>query len=106
MADQATRDGVAERLPPPAGHKSLAVDLARMGPDDHRRREVELAVRKTATPPEATTRCRRCPVPGSGAMLSLVLREESPHRARCPRGHECVSCCRLVPWAQAAAGTR
>ena len=40
IAYQATRDGVAERVPDPAVQQSIAVDLALLGSDDERRREL------------------------------------------------------------------
>jgi len=40
IADQATRDGVAERVPDPAVQQRIAVDLALLGSDDERRREL------------------------------------------------------------------
>jgi hypothetical protein len=39
-------------------------------------------------------------------MLSLVRLDEIHHSERFPRGHDRVSSCRLVMWAQASAGKR
>jgi hypothetical protein len=53
-AYKATRDGVAERFPEPAVPKSSAVALALLGHDDQWRRDVELAILTTATPPKCS----------------------------------------------------
>jgi hypothetical protein len=74
MASKANRDGIAERLPDPAGHKSIAVDLALIDPDDRLLRAMELTVLKTAKPHDAHTLSLLRTVPGIGEMLSLVLR--------------------------------
>jgi hypothetical protein len=41
MAYKGNRDGIAERLPDPAVQQRIAGDLALMGYDDERRRELE-----------------------------------------------------------------
>jgi hypothetical protein len=66
IADKAHRVGVAERFPAPAVQKSMAVDLARIGHDDARLRDVERAIGSTATPHNANTRYLRRTVPGIG----------------------------------------
>jgi transposase len=106
MADKASRGGVAARVPPPAVQKSLDGELALMGPSDHPLRDVELAVRKTATPHHAHTRYLLRTVPGIGESLRLVLRYDIHPRARFPRVQEFASYCRLVTGAKEAAGTR
>jgi transposase len=106
MAYKANRDGVAERLPNPAVQKSIEVDLALLGHDDHRLRDVELSVLKTAKQPDANTLYLLCTVPGIGEMLSLVLLDEIHHIERFPRVPEFVSYCRLVTCAKASAGKR
>jgi hypothetical protein len=103
IAYEANRDGVAERFPEPAGPKSLEVDLALMGPDDHGLRDVERCVRKTATPHDAHTRDRRRTGPGIGESLSLVLLEERHDSQRCPRGQAFVSSGRLLKGAKDSA---
>jgi hypothetical protein len=42
--------------------------------------------------------------PGMGKSLRLVLLYERHDIARCPRGQDCVSSCRLVKCAKASAG--
>src|SRR5947208_1409841 len=63
-AATANRPGVAERLPEPAGPQRLAVALARLAPDERRRRALALAGVQTAKPHDATPRSRRRTVPG------------------------------------------
>jgi hypothetical protein len=106
LASQANRDGVAARCPTPAGQQRIAGDLALMGHDDHRLRDVELAVRTTAKPHQAHTLDLRRPGPGIGAMLSLGLLYEIHPLERFPRVHEFVSDGRLVTCAKASAGKR
>jgi len=55
IAYQATRDGVAERVPDPAVQKSIAVDLALMDHDDQVLRDVERSILTTAKQPNANT---------------------------------------------------
>jgi len=105
-AYQANRDGVAERLPAPAVQQSLAGDLALSHHDDGRRGDLARSLLTTATPPQAQTRSRRRPGPGSGALLRRVLREESPDIGRCPRVQDCVADGRRVQCTQASAGPR
>lgn len=106
MAYQANRDGVSERFPDPAVPKSLAVDLALLDHDDQRLRDVELSLLTTAKPHNANTRYLRRTVPGIGESLSLVLLDASHDLQRFPRGHDCVSSCRLVNCAKESAGKR
>ena len=73
IASKANRDGVAERFPDPAVPKSIEVDLALIGHDDHLRRAVELSVLQTAKPHDATTLYLLRTVLGIGAILSLML---------------------------------
>ena len=86
--------------------QNIAVALALIGHDDPRLRDRALAVRKTATPHAAHTRDRRRTVPGIGAILRRVRRDELPDIQRFPRVPAVVSDCRLVTWAKASAGTR
>ena len=74
IAYNAHRDGVAERFPAPAVPKRLAVDRARMGHDDARRRARALSRLTTAQQDDAHPRSRRRTVPGLGEILSLGLR--------------------------------
>ena len=87
-------------------HQRLAVDLALVGHDDPRRRDVARSILTTATPHDAHTRYRLRTVPGSGASLSLVRRYAIHDLQRVSLGQDCASYCRLVTCAQASAGTR
>ena len=106
IAYKANRDGVAERLSDPAGHKSIEVDLALVGHDDQLRRDGELSIRTTATQHDATTLYLRRTVPGIGVILSLVLWYAIHAIQRFARVQDFVSYCRLVTWAKASAGKR
>jgi transposase len=106
IASKANRDGVAERFPDPAVHKSIAVDLALIGHDDQRLRTMELSILQTAQPHHTNTLSWLRTVPGIGAILSLVLLYAIHESARFPRGQDVVSSCRLVKCAKAAAGKR
>jgi transposase len=106
IAYKGNRDGIAERLPDPAVQKSIAVDLALIGYDDERLRELELSMVQTAKQRDANTLYSLQPVPGMGKILSLVLLSEIHDIARFPRLQAFVSYCRLVKCAKASAGTR
>jgi transposase len=106
IAYKAHRDGVAERFPDPAVHKSIAVDLALLGHDDHLLRTMELSILQTAKQHHANTLYLLRTVPGIGAILSLVRLYEIHAIARFPRGQDFVSYCRLVKCAKASAGKR
>jgi transposase len=106
LADTTTRDGVAERCADPAGQQSIDVELALMGRDARRRRDVERSILNAATQQNATTRDLLRTVPGIGAMLRLVLRYEIHASQRFPRVQAFVSSGRLVTCANASAGTR
>jgi transposase len=106
LASQANRDGVAERLADPAVPKSLEVDLALLGHDDERLRDVERAILNAAKPHHANTLYLLRTVPGIGASLSLVLLDEIHEIQRFPRVQDVVSSCRLVPCAKDSAGKR
>jgi transposase len=106
IASTANRSGVAARLPDPAVHKRVEVELALIDFYDPLRRDVALTIVQTATPHAAQTVYRRPSVPGIGKMLSLVLRYEMHDLTRFPRVQAVVSSCRLGPWAQASAGKR
>jgi hypothetical protein len=56
IAEQANRDGVAERCADPAVHKSLAVALALLTSDEAWRRDLARTMVKTAQHPDAHTR--------------------------------------------------
>jgi hypothetical protein len=105
-ASKATRDGVAERCPAPAGQQSIAVDRALLGHDDQRLRAVELSILTTAQPHKAQTLALLRTVPGSGARLRLGLLYALHESPRFPRGPDCLSSCRLVQGTQASAGQR
>jgi transposase len=106
IADQANRDGVAERFPDPAVQKSIEVDLALIGHYDALLRELELAIVTTAKQHEANTLYLLQTVPGIGKILSLVLLYEMHDIARFPRVQDFVSSCRLVKCAKESAGKR
>jgi transposase len=106
MAYKANRNGVAARFPEPAVQKNIEVDLALIGHDDPRLRDMERTVLKTAKQPNTTTLYLLRPVPGIGEILSLVLRYEIHDIHRFPRVQEFVSYCRVVTCAKASAGKR
>ena len=106
IASKAHREGVAERCADPAGHKSIAGDLALITSDAALLRDVERPIVNTATHHDATTRYWLPTVPGIGKMLSLVLLYDSHQSDRFPRGQACLSSGRLVPWSTASAGNR
>jgi transposase len=105
-ADKTHRAGVAERCADPAVHKRVAVDRALLDDDDHLLRDLELAMVKTATQPDANTLSVLQTVPGLGQILRLVLLYERHAIARFPRVQDVVSSCRLVKCAKASAGKR
>jgi transposase len=106
LADKGNRDGVAERCCDPAVQQSVAVDLALLDHDDQRLRDVALPIVQTATQHHAPALSRRQSVPGIGKMLRVVLLDEMHDIPRFPRVPDCVSYCRLVKCAKAAAGKR
>jgi hypothetical protein len=73
LAYKANRDGVSERFPAPAVHKSLAVDLALLDHYDQLLRDVELSILTTAKQHNANPLYLLRTVPGIGEILSLVL---------------------------------
>jgi transposase len=106
IAYKTNRAGGAERVAAPAGHKSIAVDLALLGHYDELLRDVELSILNAATPHDANTRYLRCTVPGIGELLGLVLLYEMHESQRFPRVQAFASYCRLVQCANASAGKR
>src|SRR5215831_9032852 len=106
IASKANRDGVAERLPEPAGPKSMAGNLALSGHYAPLLRALQRAVLNTATQHDANTLSLLRTVPGLGEILRLVLPYASHAMERFPRVHDFVSYCRLVKCAKAAAGKR
>ena len=106
IASQANRDGVAERCADPAVPKRIAVDLALITSDDARLRALARPIVTTAKHHDAHTRYLRHTVPGIGTILRLGLLDAMHAIARCPRGQDVASSCRLVTWARASAGTR
>jgi transposase len=105
-ADTANRVGVAERFPAPAVQKRIEVDLALIGHDDERLRDVELASGRTATHHHANTLSLLRTVPGMGEILSLVRLDDIHDLQRFPRMQDFVSYGRLVTCAKASAGKR
>jgi hypothetical protein len=106
IAYKANRDGLAERLPAPAVQKSIAVDLALIGHDDHLLNDVAFSIVHTAKQHDPQTLSRLQSVPGIGTILRLVLLDESHTIDRFPRVQDVVSSCRLVKCAKASAGKR
>jgi transposase len=106
IAYKANREGVAERFRDPAVHKSIEVDLALLGHDDHLLRDMELCILKAARENHANTLYLLRTVPGIGEILSLVLLYEIHDIDRFPRVQDCVSYCRLVKCSKESAGKR
>jgi transposase len=106
IAYKTNRDGVAERFADPAVQTSIDVDLALLGHDDERLRDVERSIRNAAKQQDAHTRSRLRTVPGIGEILSLVLLYAMHDIQRCPRVQDCVSSCPLVTCAKESAGKR
>jgi transposase len=106
IAYQANRDGVAERFADPAVHKPIEVDLALITYYDQLLGDVELSIVQAAKQQDAPTLYLVQTVPGTGKILSLVLRYEIHDMARFPRVQDFVSYCRLVKCAKESAGTR
>jgi len=106
IAYKANRDGIAERFPAPAVQKSIEVDLALIGHDDHLLNDVELSIVHTAKQHDPQTLSRLQSVPGIGKILSLVLLYEIHTIDRFPRVQDFVSYCRLVKCAKESAGKR
>ncbi len=106
IADKAPRHGVAERFAEPAGPQRIDGDLALIGHYDQRLRDVERSILKTAKQPNAQPLYLRRPAPGIGELLSLGLRDEIHHIARCPRVQDVLSSGRLVKCPKGSAGKR
>ena len=106
LASKAKRDGVAERFPEPAVHKSVEVDLTLLDYDARLRRAVEVTIVQTAKEPKAQALYRRQSVPGIGTIVRLVLLYELHDLHRFPGVQDCVSYGRLVKCAKEAAGKR
>jgi hypothetical protein len=105
-ADQATRDGVADRFADPAVHTRLAVDRSRIDDDAPRLRDGERSLRNAAQHPDATTRYLRRTGPGLGTILRRGRWSAIHAIDRLPRVQACAADGRLVTWAQASAGKR
>ena len=106
MADKAKRDGVAERVAEAAGHKTSAVDRARLPSADARLNALELSRLNTAQHHAAHPRSLRPTVPAMGTRLRRVLRSARPRIDRVPSVHAFASYARLVHGSKAAGGTR
>jgi transposase len=106
IAYKANREGVAERFPDPAVHKSVEIDLALIDFYDQLLRDVELTIVQTAKQHDAQTLYRLQSVPGIGKILRLVLLYEIHAITRFPRVQDLVSYCRLVKCAKESAGKR
>lgn len=106
IAYKANREGVAERFPDPAVHKSVEIDLALIDFYDQLLRDVEWTIVQTAKQHDAQTLYRLQSVPGIGKILRLVLLYEIHDITRFPRVQDFVSYCRLVKCAKESAGKR
>jgi hypothetical protein len=106
LAYQANRNGVAERLPASAVHKSLEVDRTLSDADYRLRTALALDRVRTAKAHDAQTVSRLRSIPVVGKSLALVLLDEIHAMHRFPRGQECVADGRLVKCAKASAGNR
>jgi transposase len=106
LAYKANRDGVAERFPDPAVHKSMEVDLALLGYYEPLLRDLELHIVKAAKQHDPNTLYLLQTVPGIGKILSLVLLYEIHDIQRFPSVQDFVSYCRLVKCAKESAGKR
>jgi hypothetical protein len=105
-ADNATREGGAERWADPAVHTRLAVDRARISSDAERLCEVERTILKPATHHDANTRYLLQTGPSLGTILSRVWRDDIHDLNRFPMVQDVVSYGRLVTCAKASAGNR
>jgi transposase len=106
IADKAHRDGVAERCPDPAVHKSMEVALALIDDYDQLLTDLESPIVRTAQQHDANTFYRLRSIPGVGQILALVMRYAIHAIQRFPRVQDCVSSCRLVTCAKESAGKR
>jgi transposase len=104
IAYTAHRAGVAARVADPAGHKSLEVDLALIGHDATRLRDLAWSVLTTATAHHTHTRHWLRTGPGIGEILSLVLCDDVHDIHRFPRVQDLVSDGRMGTCAKASAG--
>jgi len=73
LAYKANRDGVADRCPEPAVHKSVEVDLTLIDYYARLLRDVELTSGQTAKEHKAQALYRLQSVPGIGKILRLIL---------------------------------
>jgi hypothetical protein len=106
VASRAQREGVADRCPPLAGQKNLAVALALSTYDAQLLGALALYRLTPAKHPAAPPLSLVPPVPGMGKLLSLVLLYARHARDRCPRGQAFASSWRLGKGAQESAGPR
>jgi transposase len=106
IASKAHRAGVAARFADPAVQQSRAVDLGLIDDDARLLTDLELHIVKSAKQHDVHTCYRLRAIPGVGKSLALVLLYAMHDIRRCPRGQDCVSACRLVTGAKAAAGKR
>jgi hypothetical protein len=86
--------------------KRSAVDRARRGVDEARRRDVDLTSVHRAQPPAAHPLDLLHTVPGIGTSLRRVRRDAIQQRDRWPQVQAFASSGRLVTGAKAAAGKR
>src|SRR5262245_56873000 len=106
LAYKANRDGVAERCPELAVHKSMEVDLGLLGYYEPLLRALELPIVKAAKQHDPNTLSLLQTVPGIGKILSLVRWYEIHDIQRFPSVQDFVSSCRLVKCAKESAGKR
>jgi transposase len=106
IADNANREGVAERCDDRAVPKTIAVDLALITYYDELLKDLELFILQTAKHHDPQTLSLRHTVPGLGTILRRVLLDAIHRIARFPSGQECASDARLVTCRKEAGGTR
>jgi transposase len=106
IADQATREGGAERFDDRAVQKTIEVDLALITYDDERLKDLALFIVKTAKHHDPQPLYLLQTVPGIGTILRLVLRYEIHRIDRCPSVQEFASYARLVKCRKESGGKR
>src|SRR5262245_50671473 len=99
-AYKANQEGVAPRLPAPAGQQSIALALTLIDADDRWLTDRALDLVRTAKDHDAPTCSRLRSIPGIGHILALVLRYEIRDIRRFPRGQDLGSYGRLVTCAK------
>jgi hypothetical protein len=106
LANQATREAVAEHFPDPRVRKAIAVEVALIDHDDQLLGAVERYVTRRAKAQEVQPFARLPSGPGSGQSLAVVLLSEIQASSQFPRGQDFVSACRLMKGAKESNGKR